>query len=157
MPNLVPRARATRRFEPLELPSRLSPLPPVILTECSMIREMPMRLWVAQFIVYLRDRRARAAHTVKSYKEGLEQWLHFANQAGFSDARKVTVHHVDDFLAWLTRRRLKPVTVNHRRAVLKEFFRHLQREGAVLANPVELRSEERRVGKECRSRWSPYH
>src|SRR2546430_6603171 len=22
---------------------------------------------------------------------------------------------------------------------------------------VEIRSEERRVGKECRSRWSPYH
>ena len=25
------------------------------------------------------------------------------------------------------------------------------------APPVLLRSEERRVGKECRSRWSPYH
>ena len=25
------------------------------------------------------------------------------------------------------------------------------------ASPVRLRSEERRVGKECRSRWSPYH
>ena len=24
-------------------------------------------------------------------------------------------------------------------------------------SPIELRSEERRVGKECRSRWSPYH
>ena len=24
-------------------------------------------------------------------------------------------------------------------------------------NEVEIRSEERRVGKECRSRWSPYH
>src|SRR5947209_18139036 len=24
-------------------------------------------------------------------------------------------------------------------------------------NTVDLRSEERRVGKECRSRWSPYH
>ena len=23
--------------------------------------------------------------------------------------------------------------------------------------PVTTRSEERRVGKECRSRWSPYH
>ena len=23
--------------------------------------------------------------------------------------------------------------------------------------PNEVRSEERRVGKECRSRWSPYH
>ena len=27
---------------------------------------------------------------------------------------------------------------------------------AILAN-VRSRSEERRVGKECRSRWSPYH
>ena len=25
------------------------------------------------------------------------------------------------------------------------------------ALPANLRSEERRVGKECRSRWSPYH
>src|SRR3712207_9210080 len=24
-------------------------------------------------------------------------------------------------------------------------------------DPVKFRSEERRVGKECRSRWSPYH
>src|SRR2546430_15745426 len=27
----------------------------------------------------------------------------------------------------------------------------------ILHNLVEERSEERRVGKECRSRWSPYH
>src|SRR5258708_39600796 len=26
-----------------------------------------------------------------------------------------------------------------------------------LLGPAGLRSEERRVGKECRSRWSPYH
>ena len=33
------------------------------------------------------------------------------------------------------------------------------REGAVLAREYRgyVRSEERRVGKECRSRWSPYH
>ena len=33
-------------------------------------------------------------------------------------------------------------------------------EAASLAMPnkiIYLRSEERRVGKECRSRWSPYH
>jgi len=29
--------------------------------------------------------------------------------------------------------------------------------GRVLTLLVEWRSEERRVGKECRSRWSPYH
>src|SRR2546422_6897383 len=36
---------------------------------------------------------------------------------------------------------------------------HLVRElGGALEQPaVEVRSEERRVGKECRSRWSPYH
>ena len=26
-----------------------------------------------------------------------------------------------------------------------------------LGQPEDYRSEERRVGKECRSRWSPYH
>src|SRR2546427_3420615 len=26
-----------------------------------------------------------------------------------------------------------------------------------LSHPCQVRSEERRVGKECRSRWSPYH
>ena len=29
--------------------------------------------------------------------------------------------------------------------------------GALAINMSSLRSEERRVGKECRSRWSPYH
>ena len=27
----------------------------------------------------------------------------------------------------------------------------------ITGSDAELRSEERRVGKECRSRWSPYH
>ena len=30
-------------------------------------------------------------------------------------------------------------------------------EGDTLVENVGVRSEERRVGKECRSRWSPYH
>ena len=29
--------------------------------------------------------------------------------------------------------------------------------GLVVIKPSGVRSEERRVGKECRSRWSPYH
>ena len=39
----------------------------------------------------------------------------------------------------------------------------LEKENAELREELEyyrnrkLRSEERRVGKECRSRWSPYH
>ena len=30
-------------------------------------------------------------------------------------------------------------------------------DGFPLVTTKKLRSEERRVGKECRSRWSPYH
>ena len=30
-------------------------------------------------------------------------------------------------------------------------------EGQMRRRPMRRRSEERRVGKECRSRWSPYH
>ena len=34
---------------------------------------------------------------------------------------------------------------------------HIQRSKISELNSIEGRSEERRVGKECRSRWSPYH
>src|SRR2546430_8197624 len=38
-------------------------------------------------------------------------------------------------------------------------IRHRAQAGSGAARTLErlLRSEERRVGKECRSRWSPYH
>ena len=41
---------------------------------------------------------------------------------------------------------------------LEDISRRLARiEGVAAVTPGALRSEERRVGKECRSRWSPYH
>src|SRR2546425_9502078 len=36
----------------------------------------------------------------------------------------------------------------------EDLLQHIARVGAL---PENARSEERRVGKECRSRWSPYH
>ena len=36
-------------------------------------------------------------------------------------------------------------------------FKHLFYAAAVSTLAAACRSEERRVGKECRSRWSPYH
>src|SRR5256885_4332681 len=43
-------------------------------------------------------------------------------------------------------------TVNHAEILALVFQRIFLR-----SNQSENRSEERRVGKECRSRWSPYH
>src|SRR5256885_8348417 len=39
---------------------------------------------------------------------------------------------------------------NNARRIIEEHNQHV-------AEDLRLRSEERRVGKECRSRWSPYH
>ena len=33
----------------------------------------------------------------------------------------------------------------------------IAKEGDIVIVDYNMRSEERRVGKECRSRWSPYH
>ena len=42
-----------------------------------------------------------------------------------------------------------------RQALAKKFA--AKREAIFAVINDQLRSEERRVGKECRSRWSPYH
>src|SRR5258706_14319478 len=34
---------------------------------------------------------------------------------------------------------------------------YLWQKSDLVINNLQIRSEERRVGKECRSRWSPYH
>src|SRR5256885_3281681 len=39
----------------------------------------------------------------------------------------------------------------------EELDRLFARGARLLAHRQQVRSEERRVGKECRSRWSPYH
>ena len=38
-----------------------------------------------------------------------------------------------------------------------EFIKCMRGAGIQVEALIEYRSEERRVGKECRSRWSPYH
>ena len=41
--------------------------------------------------------------------------------------------------------------------LLETMVANYMAEGWDLPDPSRARSEERRVGKECRSRWSPYH
>ena len=58
--------------------------------------------------------------------------------------------------AWrnLGRQRRKKAALEKRNPVQRA-VKSLLKEIEVLGN--QYRSEERRVGKECRSRWSPYH
>src|SRR3989442_1263844 len=43
------------------------------------------------------------------------------------------------------------------RAVLRRAQKEEDNRAVLEAAAIKIRSEERRVGKECRSRWSPYH
>ena len=45
----------------------------------------------------------------------------------------------------------------NKQEIIKEFGRKEGDTGSPEVQIALLRSEERRVGKECRSRWSPYH
>ena len=42
-------------------------------------------------------------------------------------------------------------------SIPSRFVTELPEENILAVHYLEKRSEERRVGKECRSRWSPYH
>jgi len=44
-----------------------------------------------------------------------------------------------------------------RKALGQNFLLDLNLTAMIARAAGDLRSEERRVGKECRSRWSPYH
>ena len=53
------------------------------------------------------------------------------------------------------------IVVNYRDIVVTKHNKYSMDELQEIATGIEMdglqRSEERRVGKECRSRWSPYH
>ena len=55
------------------------------------------------------------------------------------------------------RRKPEPIRAMKRRIPEKTLFVTAAIGGSIGAMAGMWRSEERRVGKECRSRWSPYH
>ena len=66
----------------------------------------------------------------------------------FFDELRIGLATADEIRQWSHGEVKKPETIN---------YRTLKPEKDGLFDERIFRSEERRVGKECRSRWSPYH
>ena len=82
-----------------------------------------------------------------SFSEFILRYLDSWNfEAGYLAEDLYICHH--SLNAWMYQGRI-PSDESIR--VIREYF------GADFEGVVFDRSEERRVGKECRSRWSPYH
>src|SRR5690242_16470697 len=98
--------------------------------------QLPADLWLTRLPPELRDRAPRVEE-----RDGQAVWI-------------------CDGKVWGTWGGKKPPTGNNR--PVKPLYNSFDRAGIYDQSErrpavAELRSEERRVGKECRSRWSPYH
>src|ERR1035438_796218 len=79
---------------------------------------------------------------VSDFDVPIHQW----REAGLNTASTIRVHKLTVLAKDEIVRRLGELAAADRAALISRG-----------ANPGTDRSEERRVGKECRSRWSPYH
>src|SRR2546425_1876465 len=90
-----------------------------------------------------------------------EAWIARLNESADASPGHVRARVRSDYEARLAAvtEELKAHAESARQAI--EEKRHLrgelQKKEALAAEKLTERSEERRVGKECRSRWSPYH
>ena len=102
-------------------------------------------------------------HTVLAFLTGLFAFSLAMSVAGLYDVKNPNTGEVEEILIECTETRDQPKNKEREMCIRDSiqiaplaFMR-----GRTLSDAViildEARSEERRVGKECRSRWSPYH
>ena len=73
--------------------------------------------------------------------------------------KEITYNEFDKCVAKLVKHLNEFKCKNIQIAIENSFYFAIAYFGVIISNNIAVlnRSEERRVGKECRSRWSPYH
>ena len=87
----------------------------------------------AEFFIDDLKKKGRSDSTVIAYAKDIEQLLNYFSAKGIGALEKVTIKNLEAYRQNLQDSNYTPKSISL------------------------CRSEERRVGKECRSRWSPYH
>ncbi|MGH9462590.1 MAG: tyrosine recombinase XerC [Vicinamibacteria bacterium] len=104
------------------------------------------------FLDDLEHRRGASAHTVKSYRADLDQFLGFLEDQWGMDPQKGSLGDVDvltlrGFLAHLHNQGTARSSIARKLAALRTFFRYLTREGVLEKNPARLISTPRQEKK----------
>jgi integrase/recombinase XerD len=91
-----------------------------------------------QFYQHLTAERGLAPLTVSAYAGDLQDFWQFAESRGLAEWGAVSLVDLQDYLAALEGRGLSARSRARKLSALRQFFRFLQREEQVKANPVEL-------------------
>ena len=94
-----------------------------------------MKKYLDKFFTYLEIEKNYSAHTILNYRIDLEEFAKFLDKTSvesveYSDLRR--------FLAQLKGRNLKPRSLARKLSSLRSFFKYLQREKVIQANPAKL-------------------
>src|SRR3712207_7576634 len=83
-------------------------------------------------------------------------WRDWSSDVCSSDLGVISAGSRNNTMSHFAGRILKRYGVNEK--AIEAFMEHAEKcDPPLEASELNTRSEERRVGKECRSRWSPYH
>ncbi len=92
---------------------------------------------ISQFFDYLQYEKKYSAHTLISYKNDIEQFLLFINpnQDNF-DISEVNYQQIRAWVSHLIESKIAAKSINRKLSSLKSFFKFLQRQEVISANPM---------------------
>ena len=88
---------------------------------------------LTRYLDKLAHERRYSAHTIAAYRRDL---VRFANQLEIEDLRDCKPHHVQAHVDWLHRSGLAPRSIRRALSSLRAFFKYLERNAAMAANPA---------------------
>jgi len=92
---------------------------------------------ISAFLDHLKFEKRYSAHTLKSYGEDLRQFTEFLDaKFGGIELGRIGPLHIKGWMAGMAENGIEPRSINRRLSCLKSFFRFLQRQGRLTANPA---------------------
>ena len=102
-----------------------------------------MRELVDRWLKELAAARGASVHTLRAYRGDLDGFLAFLGERGVADPAEVTPRVLRGWLAELEGRELARSSIQRKLSAARSFFRHLVKQGRVVAHPASGRRRRR--------------